>query len=125
MTGPALPDEQQVARLLALGQAALAIDAAQIRWHSQGGMPWPDYPRALEDFFAAAAAPAWSDASYCPASCAERVHADGGIEQADLASLRRLLTWMVRGERFCDGHWAAMLSQGHLRRWLQRLAQLA
>jgi hypothetical protein len=49
----------------------------------------------------------------------------GGIEDADLATLRELLTWMVRGERFCTGHWAAMLSGGHLRRWLHRLAQLA
>jgi hypothetical protein len=32
---------------------------------------------------------------------------------------------MVRGERFCDGHWAAMLEQGHLRRWLERLAAFA
>ena len=53
------------------------------------------------------------------------IRAEDGIARADLATLCSLLTWMVRGERFCDGHWAAMLEQGHLRRWLERLAAFA
>lgn len=121
---PALPTASDITALLQLGQAALAVDPAQIRWLGDG-LPWPDYPPPLRDFFAAASAAPWSDRHYVPATCADQVRSADGIEQADLARLRSLLTWMVRGERFCDGHWAAMLSHGYLRRWLQRLAQLA
>ena len=35
-----------------------------------------------------------------------------------------MLTFCVRGERFCDGHWAAMIEGGQVRRLLERLAEL-
>jgi hypothetical protein len=35
-----------------------------------------------------------------------------------------MLTYVVRGERFCDGHWGAMVEGGQVRRLLQRLAEL-
>lgn len=121
---PPLPDAAAIAVLLQLGQAALAASIPSL-WRSSGGFPSPRYPAALEAFFLAASEPPWSAPDYAPADCAQQVRAADGFAAADLATLRRLLTWMVRGERFCDGHWGAMLSAGHLRRWLQRLAQLA
>jgi hypothetical protein len=30
----------------------------------------------------------------------------------------------VRGERFNEGHWGAMIEQGYVRRLLERLAEL-
>ena len=32
-----------------------------------------------------------------------------------------MLTYYVRGERFCDGHLDAMITEGHIRRLLERL----
>jgi hypothetical protein len=37
---------------------------------------------------------------------------------------KTMLTFCVWGERFCDGHWAAMNQGGHVRRLLERLAEL-
>jgi hypothetical protein len=35
-----------------------------------------------------------------------------------------MLTYCVRGERFCDGHWAAMLESGRVVAILRRLRVL-
>ena len=35
-----------------------------------------------------------------------------------------MLTYFVRGERFCDGHWGRLIEGGHVRRILERLAEL-
>ena len=121
----ALPDATDIARLLALGDDALATLPGAVQWRGDGGLPWPVYPPALDAFFTAASEPAWSAPDYVPARCAEALADPSRVGGADLAELRRLLTFMVRGERFCDGHWGAMLSSGKLARWLDRLAQLA
>jgi len=47
------------------------------------------------------------------------------VRSADLDQVKTMLTWCVRGERFCDGHWGGVLKAGHIRRLLQRLAELA
>ncbi len=43
------------------------------------------------------------------------------IHQADLAKVRRLLTYFVRGERFCDGHGVSMVQKGFLQALIDRL----
>ena len=35
-----------------------------------------------------------------------------------------MLTFCVRGERFCDGHWGAMVREGRIGAILHRLQQL-
>jgi len=35
-----------------------------------------------------------------------------------------MLTYCVRGERFGDGDWGAMIEDGHVRRLLERLAEI-
>jgi hypothetical protein len=35
-----------------------------------------------------------------------------------------MLTFCVRGERFCDGHWAEMVKAGRIGAILRRLEQL-
>jgi hypothetical protein len=35
-----------------------------------------------------------------------------------------MLTYCVRGERFSEGHWGAMIEQGHVRRLLERLVEI-
>jgi Family of unknown function (DUF6508) len=46
------------------------------------------------------------------------------LEEADLETLRRLLTTHVRKDRFCDGHLDCMFECGHITAILQRLQQL-
>ena len=46
------------------------------------------------------------------------------IHQADFSKVRRLLTYFVRGERFCDGHWESMVEKGFLQALIDRLQVL-
>jgi ribA/ribD-fused uncharacterized protein len=84
-------------------------------------MPWPEYAPVVTQFFAAASQPCWCDYDYRPDEAARMLQDANGIANASLAQIKTLLTYCVRGERFCDGHWAAMIEQGHIRRLLQRL----
>ena len=43
------------------------------------------------------------------------------MESADLNTLRKLLTLHVRKDRFCEGHFTAMVKIGHIRLLLERL----
>jgi len=49
------------------------------------------------------------------------VHSDEAIAAASLAEIKTMLTFCVRGERFCDGHWGAMVSKGRIGAILRRL----
>jgi O-acetyl-ADP-ribose deacetylase len=46
------------------------------------------------------------------------------IAGADLLTLRKLLTAHVRGDRFTEGHLAAVLEKGHILAILKRLEQI-
>ena len=126
MHTPQLPSRHDVHHLLALGQAAVEAGPGHV---SQDGGPDSTpvvyYPKPLVNFFIAAGQDPWVDSQYDIGQCVEVLLSANGVETADLTRLRSLLTFMVRGERFNEGHWGAMLSQGHLPRWLLRLAELA
>ena len=47
------------------------------------------------------------------------------IEQADVDTIRKLLTTHVRKDRFCDGHMAEAIKNGHIVVILRRLEQLS
>lgn len=87
-------------------------------------MPYPIYPPAVTAFFWAAGQPCWSDYDYNPALAAGMVHSDEAIAAATLDEIKTLLTYCVRGERFVDGHWGAMVRSGRIGAILRRLAQL-
>lgn len=87
-------------------------------------MPWPEYAPVVARFYGAAAKECWSDFTYVP-ELAARMLADGaGVATASLAHVKTMLTYCVRGERFCEGHWAAMINAGHIQRLLSRLRVL-
>ncbi len=46
------------------------------------------------------------------------------LESAELSTLQKLLTTHVRKERFCSGHLAAMIDNGHILAILKRLKQI-
>lgn len=48
----------------------------------------------------------------------------GAVARADFPTLRRLITYHLRRERFDEGHLARMTQSGHLRPILTRLTEL-
>ena len=87
-------------------------------------MPSPAYPPTVTDFFQLAGQPFWSDYEYDSSAAGELVHSDAAIASASLAQIKTMLTFCVRGERFCDGHWGTMIREGRIAAILRRLSQL-
>lgn len=87
-------------------------------------LPAPIYQSAFMEFIRAASEDCWMDPEYLSVDV-NRLLADPNLlHQADIDQLRAVLTFIVRGERFCDGHWATMVERGHVIRLLQRLKEL-
>lgn len=87
-------------------------------------MPYPVYADDVQAFFRLAGQPWWSDYGYHPARAREMLEDDAFVARATLAEVKTMLTYCVRGERFADGFWAAMLEQGRVVALLRRLAVL-
>lgn len=87
-------------------------------------VPYPAYEPLVEEFIGAIRAGNWIDKRYSPEDAARIFATPGAVEGATLPEIRTLLTFIVRGERFSDGHWEAMIEGGNVRRGLERLAQL-
>jgi hypothetical protein len=101
------------------------------RWHGgtrgEGGvrtMPWPEYDPVVQEFFRAASGECWRDYGYRPEDARRMLEDEDAVKAADLAQIRTMLTYCVRGERFHDGHWGDVIERGHVRRLLERLAEL-
>jgi hypothetical protein len=102
-------------------------------WHGLDGepaedgaltMPYPTYPAEVVEFFELAGQPCWSDRGYEPAAAREMLADDQAIARAGLSDIKTMLTFCVRGERFCDGHWGAVIREGRVGALLRRLQQL-
>lgn len=76
-------------------------------------------------FFGLLAQPPWSDPGYDPDSAIRDMEDPRRIEDATLAGLRPLLTWCERGERFHEGHQAALLEDGRIAALMLRLSTIA
>ncbi len=87
-------------------------------------VPWPEYNEVVEAFFQVAAKEHWSDYDYSPEEAGQMIKSNEIIKTADFAQIKTMLTYCVRGERFCDGHWGAMIEEGQIRSLLQRLAEI-
>lgn len=85
------------------------------------------YPLYCEDvlaFYQLAGQPWWSDYGYEPRVAAQMIADEERIARATLGEIKTMLTCCVRGERFSDGHWAAMLESGKIVAILRRLQML-
>lgn len=69
-------------------------------------MPWPEYRPIVQQFFRVAARECWCDRDYLPKNAHLALQDHGAVRHASLAEVRAMLTYCVRGERFCDGHLA-------------------
>lgn len=85
-------------------------------------MPWPVYDPLVEQFFTFK--PCWLDYNYSPENAGKILKDEARIKTATFAEIKSMLTFCVRGERFSSGHWGAMISQGHIRRLLERLVEI-
>jgi hypothetical protein len=64
------------------------------------------------------------DFDYVPQEAGRMLEDEAAVRRADLEQIKTMLTYCVRGERFGEGHWGAMIEGGHVRRLLERLAEL-
>ena len=81
----------------------------------------PDYNEIVEDFFHLASSDCWTDYDHDTSEASRLLEDEKLIMNANLAQIKTMLTYCVRGERFCTGHWGAMIEEGCIRRILQRL----
>lgn len=86
--------------------------------------PWAEYDDIVRDFVDAARRECWLDYDYVPEEVERLIESEEAIAAATLPQLQAMLTYFVRGERFCDGHWGRLIEGGHVRRILERLAEL-
>ncbi len=87
-------------------------------------MPWPVYDPVVEALFEAAGQDCWMDFEYVPQEAGRLLEEPALVRRASLDQIKTMLTYCVRGERFSEGHWAAMIEGGQVRRLLERLPEL-
>lgn len=86
-------------------------------------MHYPIYNRVVEGFFNAVRGP-WIDYEYNPEQAYKMLQDEESVKTASLAEIKTMLTFCLRGERFSDGHWGAMIEKGYIRRVLERLNEI-
>ena len=86
-------------------------------------LPYPDYDPLVEEFFRTVSG-GWLDYKYNPEQAYKMIQDENQIKTASIDQIRTMLTFCVRGERFSDGHWAAMIEKGYIRRLLERLNEI-
>ena len=86
--------------------------------------PFPEYEEDVLEFFHLASQEWWTDYQYDPEEASRILQDDRAIETADLKTLKTLLTYCVRRERFGEGCWGHFLDTGKIQKLLIRLQQL-
>jgi hypothetical protein len=84
-------------------------------------LPFPVYDDDVEEFFGLMGQHGWLDYGYRPEEAARMLADSAFIKQASLEQVRTMLTYCVRGERFCDGHRESLLKGGQIVSLLRRL----
>lgn len=86
--------------------------------------PYPTYTKSVERFFRLAAKECWSDYKYNPVDAKNMLENEKNINHASLKEIKTMLTYCVRGERFCDGFWGSVIENGKIRALLERLREI-
>ena len=86
--------------------------------------PWPEYEGVVDEFMDCSRRDCWIDCDYVPQEVEKLIESEEAIKRATLRKIRAMLTYVLRGERFCDGWWGHMIEGGYVRRILERLAEL-
>lgn len=85
---------------------------------------YPVYEQDVEDFFQLASQPCWNDTNYNPETAGRMLEDEPALLTVNIEGIRTMLTFCVRGERFCDGHWEMVLKSGKVVALLRRLQQI-
>jgi hypothetical protein len=86
--------------------------------------PHPVYEEDVVEFFHLACQVWWADRKYEPTVVGRILDDDKAIESADIAMVKSLITFCVRGERFCDGFRDSLLEAGRVQKVLVRLQEM-
>ena len=86
--------------------------------------PWAEYEAVVDEFMSCIGRECWLDYGYVPQEVQKAIESEDAIRTATLPQIRAMLTYVLRGERFSDGWWGRMIEGGHVRRILERLAEL-
>ena len=78
----------------------------------------------VEEFFNRVSSDGWLDYEYNLELAYAMIKDENAVKTASLEQIKTMLTFCMRGERFSDGHWGAMIEQGHIRRLLVRLNEI-
>ena len=88
-------------------------------------LPWPEYDETVERFIELIVSQGcWMDTEYVPEQAKRLLMDEAAVRRAAIPEIRQMLTLVVRGERFCDGWWASLIDDGHVRRLLERLVEI-
>jgi len=85
-------------------------------------VPYPEYPPEIEEFFREVSQPWWCDYDYDTRDAQKLI--EEKIDTADIDQIKTMLTYVARGERFCDGFWIRVLRSGKLIQIFRRLLDL-
>jgi len=124
-----LPTKQEILQLTTFLPELCALGFIPIlKWHGcepdENGVrhfPFPEYEPIVKEFFQLASQEQWCDYNYISNNAAEMLRQDNFIEQCSLPEIKTMLTYCVRIERFCDGHWVKMIEGGYICRILRRI----
>ncbi len=83
--------------------------------------PWPEYEQEVNNFISAASEEIWLDRQYIPNEGSKMLQSEQKITEASLQEIKSMLTFCLRGERFCDGHVASVIEAGKIKSILKRL----
>ena len=84
--------------------------------------PHAVYSDVVEEFVDVASQNHWCDFNYSPGTSGDGLEDPAFVARASLDEVKTMLTWCIRGERFCSGHLGAVIDSGKLRLLLARLA---
>jgi|SRR5215213_3649132 len=84
-------------------------------------LPYPSYDADVEEFFRLVAQRGWLDHGYKPEEAARMLADPEFVGRATLEEIGTMLTYCVRGERFCDGSRESLLKGGQITALLRRL----
>ncbi len=87
-------------------------------------LPAPDCADVFREFFDTASKPCWIDYRYTDNDVRGILAQAGGLAKLGIDEIKSVVTFLVQGERFLAGHREAMIEAGHVRRVLERLAEL-
>jgi hypothetical protein len=123
-----MPTKEQMDAILPFLDRLTADGFSVGTWHSPPGQfPWFKVSEPVSQFEQALYGNGWItpfDWGAWQETAREYVKNLEKIESADAETIQKLFTTHVRKERFCEGHLAAMIENGHMVVLLRRLRVL-